>query len=174
MSDTSFAIPVKPAAAKAPAQPADRKVRPLPLQQIGLSEHLVRSHVVTLLPGMEWEDVLAPGFFANCVDRFRVCDFVHVFSSRNDGYLELLVTAAAPSNAIRGVKGDVAFFVLRDVRFAPMELKTAAASSGMAVRYGGPSNRWLIYKLKDNTIVLDNFEDKVTAERHLATMGAPA
>jgi hypothetical protein len=162
--------PVEPeappvAAAEAP-QP--RPLRPLPASQIGLAEHLVRHHVVTLPIGTTFGDALLPEFYANVSDRLRVCDRIDLFDTRGTFYAELLVRFVSQSRPMQGTKGGARVHLLRYVEFDLVEQK--ARPIELAAEWRGPSQMWCAVRIADNAIIKSHMESRELADRHIASM----
>jgi hypothetical protein len=145
-------------------------LRPLSPSQVGLAEHQIRHHVITLSLTQCFEDCLRPEFWANITDRLRVCDKVDVFNARNDFYAELIIRSVTPSSSVRGTKGGARVHVLRYVEFEPLERKAKAIE--YTVEFRGPASLWCAIRASDGAIVKSHMDSRELAERHVVSMSA--
>jgi hypothetical protein len=150
-----------------------RPMRPLAVSQIGLAEHLVRHHVVTVPLGVPRENLIDPSFWSLVADRLRPSDKIDVHSADGTYYAELIVRQVSQGRPIAGVKGGALVHVLRYVEFEALGAKPRP--SEFEVRYQGPAGRWCVVRLSDQTIMAQNLETREIAQQHLAAMAtAPA
>jgi hypothetical protein len=152
----------------APASAPPRQLRPLSPAQIGLAEHMVRHHVVTLPPGSDLQDIFDPAFWAHTADRLRVCDRIDVFDARGSFYAEVIVRAVSQTRPMQGIKGGARVFLLRHVDLDPIEPRARPVEH--AVEYRGPADLWCVIRSTDGAVVKSHIESRELAERHIASM----
>src|SRR5258707_4734485 len=162
-----------PAAESTPAAAAAsvprRPMRPLAPGQIQLAEFAVRHHVVTLVANQSFEHVTDSDFWANVAqNRFRPCDRIDVHDAGGRFFAELYVRQVHEGRAATGAKPSVVVHLLRHVEFEPLD--TRPKRTLYEVKFMGPAQGWSIIRTADGKVMIENLENRETAEKRLSTM----
>lgn len=140
-------------------------------QRINLVEYRRQHWLATPEAGTTKENILDPAYWAHVSGRMKPMDLIDVLIEDGSAFYQLMVTSA---NRI-----EARVLVLFEKNLTEQEQKEFHEPAGTLAslyeaKWQGPSEKWIVLRVKDKHKVRTGFGSKEEAESHIKDLGLAA